>query len=33
MMILYFDLDPCCLLEVAIKVMVGYSLKYLKVIE
>ena len=33
MLILYFDLDPCYLLEVALRVMVGYSLKCSKVIE
>ena len=28
---MYFDLDPCCLLEVAIWVIVRYSLRYSKV--
>ena len=32
MLILYFDLDPCSLLEVTLWVMIGYSLRYLKVI-
>ena len=32
-LILYFDLDPCCLLEVTLWVMVGYSLRYSKVID
>ena len=33
MLILYFNLDPCCLLEVALWVIVGYNLKCSKVIE
>ena len=33
MLILCFDLDPCSLLEVALWVMVGYSLRCSKVIE
>ena len=33
MLILYFDLNPCCLLEVALWVIVGYSLRYSKVIR
>ena len=33
MLILYFNLDPCCLFEVILWVMVGYSSRYSKVIE
>ena len=33
MLTLYFDLDPCCLLEVAHWMIVGYNLRYSKVIE
>ena len=33
MLILYFDFTPCCLSEVTLKVMIGYSLRYSKVIE
>ena len=33
MLIMYFDLDPCCLLEVGLWVMVWYSLRHSKVIE
>ena len=33
MLILYFDIDPCCLFEVALLVMIGHSLRYSKVIE
>ena len=33
MLIIYFDLDPCCLLEVALWVIVGYNMSYSKVIE
>ena len=33
MLILYFDLDLCCLLEVALWMIVGYSLRCSKVIE
>ena len=33
MLILYFDFDPCCLVEVALWMIVGYNLRYLKVIE
>ena len=28
-----FDFIPCCLLEVAHRVMIGYNLRYSKVIE
>ena len=33
MMILYFDIDPCCLLEVALMMNFGYNLRYSKVIR
>ena len=33
MLILYFDFIPCCLPEVAHRVMIGYSLRYSKVIK
>ena len=33
MLILYFDLDPCCLSEVTLWVIVEDSLRCLKVIE
>ena len=33
MLILYFDIDPCCLLEVALWMIVGYNLRYSKEIE
>ena len=33
MLILYFDFIPCCLLEVAHRVMIGYNLRCLKVID
>ena len=33
MSILYFDFITCCLLEVAHRVMIGYSLRCLKVVE
>ena len=33
MLILYFDLNLCCLLEVALWMIVGYSLRCSKVIE
>ena len=33
MFILYFDFIPCCLPEVAHRMMIGYNLKYSKVIE
>ena len=28
MLIMYFDLDPCCLLKVALWLIVRYSLRY-----
>ena len=33
MLILYFDFTPCCLSKVALRVMIGYNLRYSKVIE
>ena len=33
MLIMYFDIDPCCLYEVACWMMIGYNLRYSKVIE
>ena len=33
MLILYFDFIPCCFPEVAHRVMIGYNLRYSKVIE
>ena len=33
MLILCFDFIPCCLLEVAHKVMIGYNLKYSNVVD
>ena len=33
MLITYLDFIPCCLLEVAHRVMIEYSLRCLKVIE
>ena len=33
MMILYFNLNPCCILEVSFGMRIGYSLKHSKVIE
>ena len=30
---MYFDIDPCCLLEVALWVNFGYNLRYSKVIR
>ena len=33
MLIIYFDFIPCCLLEDAHRVMIGYNLRYSKVIE
>ena len=33
MSILYFDFIPSCFLEVALRVMIGYNLRYLKVID
>ena len=33
MLILYFHLDPCCPFEVALWMMVRYSLSYLKIID
>ena len=33
MLILYFDFIPCYLLEVTYRVMIGYNLRYSKVIE
>ena len=33
MLIMYLYFIPCCLLEVAHRVMIGYSLRCLKVIE
>ena len=33
MLVLYFGFDPCCLFEVALWVMIRYSLRYSKVIE
>ena len=32
MLIMYFDLDPCCLFEVAFWLIIRYNLRYLKVI-
>ena len=32
MLILYFDFTSCCLSEVALRVMIGYSLRCSKVI-
>ena len=33
MLIMYFDLNPCCLLEVALWMIVEYNMRCLKVIE
>ena len=33
MVILYFDFIPYCFLEVSVMVMIGYNLRYSKVIE
>ena len=33
MLILSFDFIPCCLSKVSLKVMIGYNLRCLKVIE
>ena len=33
MMIMYFDFIHCCLSKVAHRVMIGYNLRYLKLIE
>ena len=33
MLILYLDFIPCCLSEVAHRVMIAYNLRYSKVIE
>ena len=32
-LILYLDFDPCYLREVALRMMIGYSLRYSKVIK